>query len=63
MTKNTVRDCILEYQHKHHIPDWQMCNILCMDEIAWQKFAYGHGLALTVFQQISFIIQTETPLP
>ena len=32
MASNKVRDFILEYQRKHNLPDWVMCNILCMDE-------------------------------
>lgn len=60
---NPVRDYVLEYQRKNNLPDWQMCNILCMDETEWHKFAHGYGCALTTFQQIMFIAQTNTPLP
>ena len=62
MSQQDVRQAILQYQQKHKLPDYVMCNILCMDEIEWQKFR-TYGTTLTVLQQLSFIMETNTPLP
>ena len=58
-----IRNCIIEYQRANNIPDWQMCNILGLDESEWNKFAHGYGLTLTTFQKIAFVEGAKTPLP
>ena len=59
---NNVRQTILEYQQKHNIPDFIMCNILCMDEPEWNKYKVSGRGTLTTFQKIMFIVTTQTPL-
>ena len=63
MATDKIRAFVLAYQREHNIPDWQMCNMLCMDEPDWQNFAHDHGATLTIFQQIMFISETGIPLP
>ena len=60
---NKTRKYILEYQEKHNLPDFVMCNILCIEESDWEKYKHGRGIQLTTFQKIMFIVNTETPLP
>ncbi len=58
-----IREYILEYQRTHAMPDFAMCNILCIDESDWNKYKNGRGFKLTTFQKIMFIVNTEKPLP
>ena len=62
MAKN-IRICMLEYQRKNNVPDWQICNILGMDESEWHKYAHGYGFKLNTFQKIAFIEGAKIPLP
>ncbi len=63
MSQQDIRQAILEYQRKNNLPDYTMCDLVCMNESQWDRFVHGPGFDLTTFQQIMFIIQTETPLP
>lgn len=60
---HNVSKFILEYQRANNIPDWQMANVLCIDETEWDKFAHSYGFALSTFQKIMFIEAFETTLP
>ncbi|MBR2286236.1 MAG: hypothetical protein IJ866_02170 [Alphaproteobacteria bacterium] len=60
---NKTRKYILEYQRTHHLPDFAMCNILCIYEPDWNKYKNGRGFTLTTFNKIMFIVNTNTPLP
>jgi hypothetical protein len=60
---NKIRAAILECQRAQNIPDFVMCDILCMTESDWYKYKNGRGFGLTTRQKIMFVIGTETALP
>jgi hypothetical protein len=60
---NKIRATILECQRAQNIPDFVMCDILCMTESDWHKYKNGRGFSLTTRQKIMFVIGTKSPLP
>ena len=57
-----IQKTILEYQRRTKTPDWEMCNILDMDEEQWDKYKHSYQFALTPYQKIMFVVQSEQPL-
>lgn len=63
MSERDIRRAILNYQRANNLPDWVMCNILCIDEPEWNKFIHTGSASLSTFQKIMFITETNVVLP